>query len=589
MAAVLGIDLGTSQVKALVMGPGGEILGRGRAGYPVEAAAEGHAETDPGEWWRATVAAVREALADTAGSGPGNERGQSAGRGGGGEPGGGSAAEAEAEAEAAAEVEAEAAAEVEAEVDVEAEAEVEVAAIGIAGQMHGVVLTGQDGNAVRPAILWLDRRAEAEAARYGELPAELTAPLGNQASAGMAGPILCWLARHEPDGVRRARWALPPKDWVRLRLTGQAATDPTDASGTLLFDLARGAWAGDLVEALGLPADKLPPILESTQIAGRLLPGPASELGLTPGIPVATGAADTAAALYAVGLDAAAAAGAADVDAADAAAGAGAGSEVGAAGPAGTGMGAGTGAGTAGRAGTKADTAGRAGGSAGARGGWALLTVGTGGQWIVPEGEFRPTPNTNLFAAVGGGFYRLAPAQNVGAALDWVRRVSGASWQELYGTAARPWRADTPVFVPYLARERWDPVAAGSWTGLTLAHDRDDLLRAALEGVAFLLRRRLEDLRAAGHHPDAVIAGGGGASEPAWRQLLADALGLPLYPADTNWLSAAGAALVAAASAGMRVRRGGRVRSGYIKAVTPRELSAASAGYARFTHKLTLP
>ena len=494
--AVLGIDLGTSQVKALVAGADGGILGRGRAGYPVEAPADGRAETDPEDWWRATVAAVREALAD---------------------------------------------------------ADVEVAGVGVDGQMHGVVLADKDGAPVRPAILWLDRRASAEADRYGKLPAELTAPLGNLASAGMAGPILCWLAEHEPDALRAARWALPPKDWVRLRLTGQAATDPTDASGTLLFDLARGAWAWDLVAALGLPADKLPPIVKSTEIAGRLLPTPASELGLAPGIPVATGAADTAAALYAAGLESAPLAAEPHT--------------------AGTDSGA---AAQVGRAELRRER--------------ALLTVGTGGQWIVPEREFRPVAGTNVFAAAGGGFYRLAAAQNVGVALDWVRGVLGASWQELYDTAAWPWRAGTPVFLPYLARERWDPVAAGAWSGLTLEHQRGDLLRAALEGVAFLLRRRLDDLRAAGHHPDAALLGGGGATHPAWRQLLADVLGLPLHPADTSWLSASGAAGVAAAAAGMRRAGDSRVRSGYKEtaAVEPRELNAASAGYERFTHKLTM-
>jgi xylulokinase len=470
--AVLGIDLGTSQVKALVMPPGGEILGRGRAGYRVVSPGDGLAETDPAEWWRATVAAVREALAD-------------------------------------------------------ASADVEVAAVGVDGQMHGVVLAGDDGNAVRPAMLWLDRRAGAEAARYGELPPELTRPLGNQASAGMAGPMLSWLAAREPDVLRRARWALQPKDWLRMRLTGLAANDPTDASGTLLFDLARGTWADGVIAALGLPAEKLPPVLRTTEVAGNLLPGPAEELGLTPGIPVAVGAADTAAALYAADLDA----------------------------------------------------------------GWALLTVGTGGQWMVPEGEFRPVRNTNLFRSVdaGGGFYRLAPVQNAGVALDWVRGVLGVTWQQLYDTAGRPWRADTPVFLPYLARERWDPATAGAWEGLTLGHDRDDLVRGALEGVAFLLRKRLDDLRAAGHQPEAVLLGGGGATHPAWRQLLADVLALPLYPADTSWLSAAGAARVAAAAAGMEGTGESRGRSGYwnTAAVVPGERNLASAGYDRFIHKLT--
>jgi xylulokinase len=497
--ATLGIDLGTSQVKALVMGADGEILGRGRAGYPVGTPAAGHAETGPEDWWRATVEAAREALANA-------------------EAGG----------------------------DAGADVGIEVAAVGIDGQMHGVVLAEADGTPVRPAILWLDRRAAAEADRYERLPAELTAPLGNRASAGMAGPVLCWLARHEPDALRRARWALQPKDWVRLRLTGVAATEPTDASGTLLFDLVRGTWAGALIEALGLPAEKLPPLLESTGVAGRLLPRPAGELGLPPGVPVATGAADTAAALYAAGLESA-------PDTADRERGA-------------------------------AVRPGRGGGER------ALLTVGTGGQWIVAEDGFRPSGNTNLFRAVGGGFYRLAAAQNVGVALDWARGVLGVSWEQLYDTAARPWRGDTPVFVPYLAEERWDHAATGTWTGLTLAHDKDDLLRGALEGVAFLLRRRLDDLRAAGHRPDAAILGGGGASHPAWRQLLADALGLPLHPADTSWLSAAGAAQVAAAATGMGRGGGGRVRSGYKEtaAVVPGHLNVASASYDRFTHKLTV-
>jgi xylulokinase len=337
--------------------------------------------------------------------------------------------------------------------------------------------------------------------------------------------MLGWLATHEPDLLRRARWALQPKDWLRMRLTGRAATDPTDASGTLLFDLARGAWAWDLINALGLPGEKLPPVLGSTEVAGQLLPEPASEFGLPPGIPVAAGAADTAAALYASGLD----------------------------------------------------------------GGWALLTVGTGGQWMVPEGEFRPAAGTNLFAAVGGGFYRLAPVQNAGVALDWVRGVLGVSWQQLYDTAARPWRADTPVFLPYLARERWDPTVAGTWAGLTLAHTREDLLRGAIEGVAFLLRKRLDDLRAAGHQPEAVLLGGGGATHPAWRQLLADVLALPLHPGDTSWLSAAGAARVAAAAAAMEGTGESRGRSGYwnTAAVVPGERNLASAGYDRFTHKLT--
>ncbi len=246
--AVLGIDLGTSQLKALVATPDGQVLGRGRATYPIAVPADGHAETDPGDWWRAARTAVREALAEA------------------GTPG--------------------------------------VTAVALAGQMHGVVLADSAGTPQRPAILWLDRRAVAEAAGYEDLPADLTAPLGNQPSPGMAGPILSWLAAHEPGTMQQARWALQPKDWLRLRLTGHAATDPTDASGTLLFDQQRGTWAGALIQALGLPGDKLPEIREPAGIAGRLRDAPAAELGLPPGIPVATVGIDNAknAALLAISI-----------------------------------------------------------------------------------------------------------------------------------------------------------------------------------------------------------------------------------------------------------------------------------------------
>jgi len=476
LSAVLGLDLGTSQVKALLWAADGTTLGRGTAGYQVATPRPGWAEANPEHWWQAACIAVRAAV------GP---------------------------------------------------ASAEVAGLAVAGQMHGVLLCTERAVALRPAITWLDRRAEAEAEDYQRLPEDLLARLGNAPSAGMAGPILLWLSRHEPDVYWQARWMLQPKDWLRSRLTGpgvQAATDPTDASGTLLFDLARDEWATDLARALGLRTDLLPAIRPPAGIAGPLLPAAAEHLGLPPGLPVATGAADTAASLLAAHLPP----------------------------------------------------------------GRALLTLGTGGQLIAP---LAPSPNlaplapspdlaslapgpdlaslapgpdipfsdnpdrgsaavsgtTNLFRAVDGGTYRLAGAQNVGVTLDWVRRTLGASWDELYATAARPWRADTPVFLPYLAGERWDHRdTGGAWTGLTLAHQREDLLRAALEGVAFLLRGKLDDLHARGASgPAAIQLAGGGSQPPAWRQLLADALGVPLYPIGDGWLTARGAALIAAAATGL--------------------------------------
>ena len=454
--AVLGLDLGTSQVKALLCAPDGTVLGQGTAGYQVAAPRPGWAEASPEHWWQAACTAVRAAV------GP---------------------------------------------------ASAEVAGLAVAGQMHGVLLCTERAVALRPAITWLDRRAEIEADDYQRLPGDLRARLGNAPSPGMAGPILLWLSRHEPDVYWQARWMLQPKDWLRLRLTGEAATDPTDASGTLLFDLARGEWAADLVRALRLRIDLLPAIRPPAEIAGPLLPAAAGHLGLRPGLPVAIGAADTAASLHAAHLPP----------------------------------------------------------------GWALLTLGTGGQLIMPVVPGSPAPApasatpatpdsdipfpdypdpggaTNLFRSVDGGTYRLAGAQNVGVTLDWVRRTLGVGWDELYDTAARPWRADTPVFLPYLVGERWEHRdTGGAWTGLTLAHQREDLLRSALEGVAFLLRSQLDRLR--DHRapsPAAIQLAGGGSRLPAWRQLLADALAVPLYPAGDGWLTARGAALLAAAATGL--------------------------------------
>ena len=490
--ALLGIDLGTSQVKALLCDPAGEVLGRGVAGYSVRTPRAGWAETDPAEWWTATVSAVGAAVA--AATAP----------------------------RAAA----------------EGEPVHEIAGVSIVGQMHGAILTDAAGNALRPAILWLDQRSDAEVEDYKRLSAQLLSALGNAPSAGMAGPSLLWVSRHEPDVYRRARWLLQPKDWLRFRLTGAAATDPTDASGTLLFDMAAGGWATDLAKALGLRTDILPPLLGADAVAGRLRPEAADRLGLRPGLPVATGASDTAAALLAAALPAA---------------------NVPLAAPS---------------------------GAAPSAPGWGLLTLGTGGQWVVPAppqshvtcymrrgtGGQRgvpatggripgpdPTGKTNLFCAVDGSAYRLAAAQNVGVALDWVIRVLGASWADLYRSAGRPWDPGTPVFLPFLAGERWDSAhggwagggrAGGCWDGLALSHGREDLLRAALEGVAFLLRTRLEDLRSIGCRPEQVVIAGGGSHDPAWRQLLGDVLALPMHPARDSWLSARGAALIAGVATG---------------------------------------
>ncbi len=443
----LGLDLGTSSVKALLLAESGAALGEGSAPYSVRAPRPGWAESSPEDWWTAVLEAA-DAAVDRRGAG--------------------------------------------------------VKALGLSGQMHGVVLTDGLGRPLRPAILWADARSGAELAAYRGLDGDLRRRLANPPAVGMAGPSLLWLRDHEPDDYASARWALQPKDWLRMRLTGEVAAEPSDASATLLYDLIADEWSHAAVEALGLRAGLLAALIPSASVAGPLTTEAAGALGLRKGLPVAAGAADTAAAMLGAGL---------------------------------------------------------------LRPGPVQLTVGTGGQIVTPKEEPDPDPRgrTHLYrAAVPRLWYSMAAIQNAGLALEWVRKVIGVSWEEVYEEAfAVPPGSGGVAFLPYLSGERtprFDPGARGVWTGLGLDHTRGHLLRAALEGVAFALREGLEALEDLGVTAHELRLAGGGASGPrgssveAWRQLLADVLGRPLWllPDEISAVaSARGAALLAGLASGI--------------------------------------
>lgn len=440
---LLGLDLGTGSAKALLLAEDGAVVGEGSAPYDVRSPHPGWAESGPGDWWEAMVAAARAAVG---------------GRG------------------------------------------ADVAAVGLSGQMHGVVLSDGGGVPLRPAVLWADTRSGDELEAYRRLDGETRRRLANPPAVGMAGPSLLWLRRNEPQAYGSARWALQPKDWLRLRLTGEAASEPSDASATLLYDLVSDRWAYPVVEALGLRADLLAPLVPSGEAAGGLAPRAADVLGLRPGLPVAAGAADTAAAMLGCGMH----------------------------GP-----------------------------------GPVQLTVGTGAQIFAARPGPAPDPNgrTHLYrAATPELWYSMAAIQNAGLALEWARRLLGASWEEVYDEAfSVPPGAGGVSFLPYLSGERtprFDPYARGAWTGLGLDHGRAHLLRAALEGVAFALREGLEALEGAGTcAPELRLAGGGSGGEAGepWRRLLADVLGRPLRPLPDGVApvaSARGAALLAGLASG---------------------------------------
>jgi xylulokinase len=438
--AVLGIDLGTSSVKVVIADLDGDVIGQSDGGYAVSSPRPGWSETDPRDWWSSTTTAVRTAVA---------------------------------------------------------QAKAEILAIGLSGQMHGVVAADGAGAPVRRAMLWSDVRAVDQLVRYERLPAHVRTRLANPLSPGMAGPLLSWVRQHEPEVYAAMRWALSPKDWLRSRLTGEFHTEPSDASATLLYDVVDGGWDLQVLDVLGLDAGKLAPVLPGSGLAaGQLSPVAAELLGLPPGIPVAAGAADTAAAALGSSL----------IDPAT-----------------------------------------------------AQLTIGTGAQVVRPvaalPGDLAPDPVTHLYrSAAEHGWYSMAASLNGGSTLSWVRGVLGASWGEVYDSAGLVTGEEAPLFLPHIHGERTpylDPRMRGAWTGLAPWHGREELLHAALEGVAFAVREATDCLLSSGPDVPVLRLAGGGTTAPAWRQMLADILERPLTAIDVPAASGLGATILARRAGGL--------------------------------------
>jgi xylulokinase len=437
MDGLLGLDLGTGSAKAVVTDLDGKVLVRMGAEYPVIREMPGQAETDPQDWWTAIVACVRRCLA---------------------------------------------------------EVPVQVLGIGLSGQMHGAVPLAGDGSPVYRALLWADTRAGEQAGRYQDLGDATLARLANPVFPGMAGPLLAWYRDNRPEEFARTRWAVQPKDWLRFRLVGELAGEPSDASATLLYDLVADTWDTQVAISLGLDPAMLAPLLPSAQArAGTLLPQAAEDFGLPAGIPVAAGAADTAASLFGSGCVAA---------------------------------------------------------------GDAQLTIGSAIQVVAAHPDPpqpRSKPVTHLYrSAATRGWYEMAAVLGGGLTLGWVREQLQCSWDELYAAAAIEPRADDPVFLPQLQGERTPYVDAGlraAWLLLDPSHTRERMLRAALEGVAMSIRFATRSLKL----PDDVTLrlAGGGALAPAWRQLVADVVPRPLFPADAPDASGRGAAMLGAIAAGV--------------------------------------
>lgn len=445
MAHVLGIDVSTTATKAVLIDETGAVTGVGTSEYGFSVPQPLWSEQEPGLWWDGAVTAIGAVLAST------------------GVPGDG------------------------------------IAAVGLTGQMHGAVLLDVAGRVLRPAILWNDQRtgAECDAIRRAVGPERLVALTGNDALTGFTAPKLVWVRDHEPDAWGRIAHVLLPKDYLRLRLTGEYALDKADGSGTLLFDLARRDWSPEVLAALGIDPAWMPPTSEGPEVTGRVTAEAARATGLRAGTPVVAGGGDQSANAVGVGVVSV---------------------------------------------------------------GTMALSLGTSGVVFATTDRplYEPRGRVHAFChAVPARWHLMSVMLSAAGSLRWFRDAvsPGTEFGDLVGPAAEvPAGSAGLLFLPYLSGERSphpDPLARGAFVGLTLSHDLRHLTRAVLEGVAFGLRDGLDLMIAAGTPaPRQIRASGGGTASPLWRQILADVLGTEIATVSTTEGAAYGAGLLAAVGAG---------------------------------------
>lgn len=434
--AFLGADIGSSGLKIIVVADGGEVLARGSAGYPTSYPGEGRAEQDPATW----MDALAEALSRVA-----------------------------------------------------PEVRSRITALGAVGHVPSLVLVDADVRPLRPAIIWQDNRAEAEAARLAADLGAVEGDLGTDVpwAPSQLLPKLAWVAAHEPGIRAAARWALQPKDVLNHALTGVVATDPWSSKG--ICDVREGSPAARLLAGTGWDDTVSPPARAPWEVLGTLTPQAAERLGLREDVVVATGWTDALGAIHAVGA----------FDS-----------------PRGFVL-----TGTSNIVGvSRADVA------------------TAEGLYSVPVGPSAPLP------------LLYGPTQSGGEALTWAARLLGVDVPEVIALAASADPASAPLFVPYLRGERaplWNPAARGLLVGVDAAHGRAEFARAVVGGIAYSARHVLD--LAAG---DAVAAdlpvevGGVGVDDPRWAAMWAAALGRPLHIHSEPNLSALGAALLGAQAAG---------------------------------------
>lgn len=466
---LLGIDVGTSSVKAVIFDPhDGRLIAAAAHEVPMHHPAPDRAEQDPADWWNAAVIAVRRAR--TAANGA------------------------------------------------------DISAIGLCGQMHGFAPLDANHQPIQRAIIWADQRSAAESAalieRFG---ADAFARIaGTLPAAGFMVSTLAWLRRHEPRTLDKARTLVLPKDYVRLMLTGEVATDISDAAATGVFDVLLKTWSAAIIHELDVPRSLFPTALESSALAGTLTAAAADALGLRAGIPVAAGCADQPAQALANGLIAP---------------------------------------------------------------GRASVTVGSGGQVFTPvlaltngQISLKTDPRLHVFNhAVPGVWYILGAILSAGLSLRWLRDLFGTDYPALGAAAAAvPPGAQGLIFLPYLSGERtphMDAYARGAFIGLKPMHGRGHLARAIMEGVAFAMRDALDISLSLGGSAEYIITAGNGMESDVWRGIVADVVGVPLRRAAQTEATGIGAALLAGIASGVYASPADAARTAHYGGITEPDLS----------------
>jgi xylulokinase len=415
----LGIDVGTSCVKAILMDSAGAVVDEATAPLSISRPHALWSEQSPADWWAATNSAVS---------------------------------------------------------DLNPKLRSGVKGIGLAGQMHGATLLGRDMRALRPAILWNDGRSEAQcAALEAELP-ELGGITGNRAMPGFTAPKLQWVREHEPDVFAATKMVLLPKDYVRLRMTGDCASDMSDSAGTLWLDVAKRDWSDTVLAATGLSRAQMPSLHEGSDVTGELRAELAEAWGM-PRVPVVAGGGDNAAGAVGVGV---------------------------------------------------------------VRPGDAFLSLGTSGVLFLANEGYRPNPDGGVHTfchALPNRWHQMSVILSAASCMNWASNLCGLpNAGALFASAeARGKMADTEIFLPYLSGERTphnNPHAKGVLFGLTHESDAAVIGQAVMEGVAMAFRDGLDALTDSGAHIDSITVIGGGARSAYWGGILSAALNRPLIYRD---------------------------------------------------------